>query len=79
MGYNRQVIYSCSGGVISPTRKLKAQFVHVDKDTPLARIVNGMISGGYSHGIGPQLDELSEELPALALIIRTCSQMLHCR
>ena len=35
--------------------KLKNQLVAVDNDTPFARKVNGMISGGYNHGIGPQL------------------------
>ena len=43
MGYNRQAISSCIYGVVSPTRKLKAQFVAVDNDTPFARTLRGII------------------------------------
>lgn len=43
IGYNLHSIVSCNTGVISPTRKLKAQFVAVEIDTPLARTVKGMI------------------------------------
>jgi hypothetical protein len=35
-------------GVISPTRKLNAQFVAVDMDTPFARKVKGMICKGQT-------------------------------
>lgn len=35
--------------------QLNAQLVAVDSDTPFARTERGIISGGYSHGIGPQL------------------------
>jgi hypothetical protein len=46
---------SCSTGVISPTSQLNAQFVAVERLAPFARILKGMISGGYSHGIGPNV------------------------
>lgn len=36
--------------------KLNTQFVAVEIDTPLTRTGRGMISGGYNHGIGPQLN-----------------------
>ena len=55
MGYKRHRIFSCNIGVASPTTQLKAQFVAVDSETPLTRTAKGIISGGYSHGIGPQL------------------------
>ncbi len=42
-GYSRHLIVSCKYGVISPTRKLNAQFVAVESETPLARTVSGMI------------------------------------
>lgn len=43
MKYNRHSIISCNAGVVAPTTKLKAQFVAVERETPLARTVNGMI------------------------------------
>lgn len=43
IGYSRHSISSCRKGVISPTRKLNAQFVAVDNDTPFARMLRGMI------------------------------------
>lgn len=43
IGYRRHSIFSCSIGVISPTKKLNAQFVAVESETPLTRTVNGMI------------------------------------
>ena len=46
---------SCNTGVISPTSQLNAQFVAVERLAPFARILKGMISGGYSHGIGPNI------------------------
>jgi hypothetical protein len=51
--YNRHLMTSWRTGVISPTSQLNAQFVAVERLAPLARILNGMISGGYNHGIGP--------------------------
>ena len=46
MGYSLHSMTSCRYGVTSPTMKLKNQFVAVDSDTPFARTVRGMISGG---------------------------------
>lgn len=43
IGYNLHSITSCKRGVIHPTRKLNAQFVAVDSETPFARTANGMI------------------------------------
>lgn len=43
IGYSRHLMISWRIGVISPTRKLNAQFVAVDIDTPFARKVRGMI------------------------------------
>ena len=43
IGYNLHSIASCRYGVISPTRKLNAQFVAVERETPFARTVKGMI------------------------------------
>jgi hypothetical protein len=40
-------------GVISPTNQLNAQFVAVESEAPLDRMLKGKISGGYSQGIGP--------------------------
>lgn len=48
MGYKRHSICSCKNGVISPTRKLNAQFVAVEMETPFARTARGMISGGLN-------------------------------
>lgn len=53
--YSRHCIASWRIGVNSPTTQLKNQFVAVDKLAPLDLILRGRISGGYSHGIGPQL------------------------
>jgi len=39
--------------VSSPTSQLNAQLVAVLRLAPLARILRGKISGGYSQGIGP--------------------------
>jgi len=46
MGYNLHSMTSCRYGVISPTMKLKNQFVAVDSETPFALTVRGIISGG---------------------------------
>lgn len=43
IGYNFQVITSCKYGVTSPTKKLNAQFVAVERETPFARTVRGRI------------------------------------
>src|SRR5579859_4845033 len=53
--YRRHLIASCRTGVISPTSQLNAQFVAVERLAPLARILRGIISGGYNHGMGPKL------------------------
>jgi hypothetical protein len=41
--------------VISPTNQLKAQLVAVERLAPLARMLKGIISGGYSQGMGPYM------------------------
>lgn len=51
--YKRHWISSWRTGVNSPTSQLKAQLDAVLRLAPLARMLSGRISGGYSHGIGP--------------------------
>jgi hypothetical protein len=57
MRYRRHAMRSCRIGVTSPTSQLNAQFVAVLKLDPLARMLRGRISGGYSHGIGPRSNQ----------------------
>ena len=40
---------------LKATRKALILTVAVDRDTPFALNGKGIISGGYSHGTGPQL------------------------
>jgi hypothetical protein len=74
IGYSRHSINSCRAGVVAPTMKLKAQFVAVDIDTPLARTMRGMIYRPVS--VEDQMERISSPLGDTAKV-GVPSYMLH--
>lgn len=59
---------SCRMGVDSPTRKLKAQLVAVESDTPLARTVSGIISAGNCKKVSTNFFQNHLDLPATEVV-----------